>query len=141
MLDSNHGVVFASAAYVPKAEVLATLEAAIRRQPLDLHRHVQRINLLLTEPERAALEAALVDLFIAVGYRGIALKTRMLDEARPHLDPDSLAFFEQNIFKGLTPDDPAIGDVNGSVLSQGFTGRSKLISVQRVSAKDQGVQQ
>ena len=141
-LENSHAVVLGPHLAVSKLRVLATLLAGIRRQPKRLHRHVQRINLLLAEPDEVALKAALVDLFIAVGYRGIDLKTRMLDEARPHLGPATLVFFEQNIFKGLAPDDPGVGDVRGSVLSHGLTGRSQLISVPpHASATDYGTQQ
>ena len=44
--------------------------ARISRSPLDLHAHVQRINLLRGSNDAGLLFAALVDLFLALGNKG-----------------------------------------------------------------------
>ena len=88
---------------------------------------MQRIGLLLKAPDEEALKAALVDLYIAVGYRGIDLKTRFLRELAPYLSPPVQAFFRANLYKGLEATDAAIGDTPGSVLSQGFSGTRRLL--------------
>lgn len=68
----------------------------IRRAPLDLRAHVQRI--LLTHQESLAdrMEGSLMDLYLALGNdSGSMLKERMLEQCHPYLSAEALQFFKQ----------------------------------------------
>ena len=53
------------------------LARRVSRDPNNLHAHLQRIGLHMDGAEEAALFGALVDLFLALGNRGHALRKRM----------------------------------------------------------------
>ena len=106
---------------------LMYLLSSIKREPLKLELHVQRINLLLDLEDAAGLKAALVDLYIALGYRGYALKLRMLSLIRPYLEPINYQSFMLTLLSGIEAHNPVVGNLPGVVLSEGFTGRDKLL--------------
>jgi hypothetical protein len=61
----------------------------IRRQPVDLLAHVQRINLLCSSLAGSArIYAAARDLFDTLGENGVALRKRIADQVAPLLEPD-----------------------------------------------------
>jgi hypothetical protein len=92
----------------------------VARHPLDLVRHVQRINLHSDRAEPERLFAALVDLFIALGERGAALRGRMLDGARQLLGHEQVNLLQQSLVNGLTANHRL--DVPGSMLSRPVMG-------------------
>jgi len=106
---------------------LSYLLSSIKREPLKLELHVQRINLLLDLEDIAGLKAALVDLYIALGYSGYALKLRMLSLIRPYLEPINYQSFMLTLYSGIEAHNPVVGNLPGVVLSEGFTGRDKLL--------------
>jgi len=53
------------------------LARRVSRDPDNLHAHLQRIDLLTHGAEEAALFGALLDLFVALGNKGYALRKRM----------------------------------------------------------------
>lgn len=106
---------------------LGYLLSGIKRDPLNLQLHVQRINLLLDLQDADGLKAALVDLYISLGNGGYKLKLRMLKLVRPFLKPKNYESFLRTIQIGLEAHNPVIGHLPGSVLTEGFTGRHELL--------------
>lgn len=79
-----------------------------RRQPDNLKRHVQYLVTLLQMPEvdSEQLFAGLVDLFIALGDGGLALRRRLLARSRPWLQPAALAFLRPHLDGGMDSNTP-----------------------------------
>jgi hypothetical protein len=126
-IAGNTGLMHDHKPFTGHRSALIYLLSSIKREPLHLQLHVQRINLLLDAQDAAGLKAALVDLYIALGNRGYALKLRMLSLIRPFLDPRNYQSFVLTLHSGLEAHNPAVGDLPGVVLSEGFTGRDKLL--------------
>lgn len=100
----------------------------LRRAPDNLHRHVQCIfSLLKAEPvSRDALFGALLDLFIVLEEKGLRLRRRMLVAAKNHLPEADLTFLNRHLSSGLHAH-TVVADAGLSVLTQGFSGSSKVI--------------
>ncbi len=88
------------------------LEHAILRDPGDLRAHVQRIGLALDGGDGSYAGEALVDLELALGTRGRALRERMraLAQRAPHARPGVMRA------------------VCGSILRRGLTGKLDLVA-------------
>lgn len=99
----------------------------IVNHPLDLRSHVQRILLLIRQEDGASLYGALVDLLIALGDKGLALKRRMLDLATPLLNRTSLVSLQRQLESGIRACDPDIARVRGSLLRAGSCGTDPLV--------------
>jgi hypothetical protein len=87
----------------------ALLAAEIGRKPANLHLHLQRISLWhsLGDENRAA--AAVVDLWIVLGPRGIELRTRMLRNHYAALDEHELGIYlSEHLRDGINRHDPRI---------------------------------
>ena len=104
------------------------LAHAIARQPANLRRHVQRINLCFKHSDQSALGAALLDLFIGLGANGRPLRERLLKKCDAVLDPAIHAFLQQHLSTGLAATD-ALPDMADSMLSKGITGDATAIIV------------
>jgi Tfp pilus assembly protein FimV len=108
------------------SRALDYLAHRVARAPGDLRSHVQRINEHLKQQDAAGVYGALLDLFIALNDKGLALRKRMLNSARPALKPPLhkalLAVVEQGI--DATEMMPLS---RASVLSKGFTGNNQLV--------------
>ncbi len=102
--------------WMDKEAVLGCLGHRILGKPTDLRAHVQRIFLLIKLGDGAALYSALLDLMIALGEHGQALKRRMLVLAKPLLAPATLDFLQRHLDAGFVADDPGLGRVKGSLL-------------------------
>ncbi|HES76585.1 MAG TPA: hypothetical protein ENO09_06215 [bacterium] len=102
--------------WVDKEAALGCLGHHILGRPTDLRAHVQRIFLLIKIGDGAALYSALLDLMIALGTHGQALKQRMLNLAKPLLAPATLNFLQQHLDAGFVADDPDLARVKGSLL-------------------------
>lgn len=96
-------------------------------KPTDLRAHVQRILLYLGLNDEPGVRGSLIDLFIALGDKGAALKQRMLDFAVPALSRTAVAFLRKNIDKGFQPWDNAIASTRTSLLSLGYIGVRQLV--------------
>lgn len=97
------------------------LARAIARDPTNLRMHVQRVTLWTASHRREETFGALVDLFVALGERGNALRTRLLASAPADLDPGQRSFLEGRLATGLSavdrhPPAPA------SILTRAVTG-------------------
>jgi tetratricopeptide (TPR) repeat protein len=109
-----------------RAEAGDYLAHWLARHPQDLTRHVQRIQLHidLNEPDR--LFAALIDLAIALGNHGEALRKRMLAMATKRLDPAQRQLLSLVLPLGLAADHH-LGDIPSSVLGQPVGGDLSLV--------------
>lgn len=93
----------------------------------DLRCHVQRILLLIETGEEPDLHGALVDLFIAVGDKGLGLKRRLLDLAAPRLSRTALTFLTQRLSAGIQPWETAVSRMRTSLLALGFSGTHEVV--------------
>lgn len=99
----------------------------ILENPSDLRSHVQRILLLTEGTDESALQGALIDLFIALGERGDALKMRMLAHATPKLSRTALLFFERNLDIGFKSWEISVARVRESLLALGYSGQHEVV--------------
>ncbi|HPY38918.1 MAG TPA: hypothetical protein PLM98_00255 [Thiolinea sp.] len=83
----------------PNYDALQTwrfLSHQIRRYPLDLRAHVQRILLTHQEGLTDRIEGSLMDLYLALGTEaGLTLKQSMLEQCTPYLSTEAVQFFKQ----------------------------------------------
>jgi hypothetical protein len=105
---------------------LRHLEERIQRDPRDLHAHVERVLLRESRREGAELFAALVDLFIALGPGGRALRSRLLRRAAPHLATEQRGFLETHLDSPLQADAPGAA-VPGACLSRPVAGTTLIV--------------
>ena len=72
------------------------------------------------------LFAALLDLFIALGARGLRLRQRMLNISEELLTEDQINSLGENLLRGMVP--AGIPGVQGSILGQGMIGNHALVT-------------
>ncbi len=106
---------------------LAYLEHRIVASPADLRSHTQRILLLLDQGRSAELPGALVDLYIALGPQGNALKQHLLQLATPRLPGPLVSFFRRYLHLGFKPWQPNLISIKYARLPYGYTGTHELI--------------
>lgn len=100
----------------------ALLAGEIGRKPANLHLHLQRISLWHGLGDEAATAAAVIDLWIVLGARGHALRTRMLRKHYAALDRFDLGLYlSEYLQHGLDRHDPRIA-LPGAVLSRPVAG-------------------
>ncbi len=107
------------------------LQGQVARDSLDLEAHVRRVLLAQHLGAADRLFSALVDLFLALGPRGVELRRRMLDEAAPLLDAEDAHFLRAHLEVGLAPGTPLPAG-SSSVLDASVWGTRTL--AQRSSA-------
>jgi len=117
-----------------KVEAKRHLSYELTRTPDDLHHHVQRIFLLLSNQDRDNLMGAMLDLFIVLGTKGRDLRERMLTYAKPFLPKVGYDFLLRHLEQGLT-ERHCMMDVRGSVLSAGFCGEGEIVLRKRREEK------
>lgn len=110
----------------PQAGVIY-LGHRILENPSDLKSHVQRILLLLEQEAGPELQGALIDLYIALGDKGTAIKERMIEQATPHLSRTAAVLFRQRLLTGFKPWENSISRVRASLLSLGYSGVHDLV--------------
>ena len=108
-------------------ELASRLGYRVVTQPNDLRTHVQRILVCLRRRDEPSLRGSLVDLFIALGSKGKALKLRMLEITAPILSRTATAFLKRHVDSGFKPWDIAIAEFRMSLLSLGYIGRKNVI--------------
>ncbi len=111
------------------------LAQRVVRNPGDLHAHVQRIHLHLDLKDGDGTNAALTDLFIALGAGGGALRQRLLAVAAPLLTAELHDALEAALTTPLEPR-TALSHGAGAVLTRGLTGSCQL--VEQVVAQSRG---
>jgi len=98
----------------------------VARNPTDLRRHVQRISYFLIKRDGPGAYGAIVDLFIALGAKGIALRRKMLRTAIPLLSPDQRRALEEKLESGLSALD-RMPLSRESILGKGIRGTTRLV--------------
>ena len=68
----------------------------------DLRSHTQRIYLFIKHQQSTAIYSALVDLFLVLGINGLALRKRILGNARASLSDLEFNALGRSLFSGLT---------------------------------------
>jgi len=99
----------------------------IARMPGDLRSHVQRINMHLETQDAGGLYGALLDLFIVLNDRGLALRKRALDSARPVLKMPMYRAMHAVLERGISATD-RMPLSRSSMLSKGLHGSNRLVS-------------
>lgn len=102
------------------------LAHVVARNPGDLHAHVQRINLAVRHKQVSVLYGALLDLFIALGEQGYALRKRMFDHTANLLEEKPKQFLSASLKTHIKATD-AFPDQGVSVLAKGFSGVHELV--------------
>jgi hypothetical protein len=105
---------------------LRHLEERIQRNPRDLHAHVERVLLRESRSDGVELFAALIDLFIALGPGGRALRSRLLNRAAPRLTSDQHTFLDAHLDTPLQADAPGAA-VPGACLSRPVEGTTLIV--------------
>lgn len=100
----------------------------VSRRPNDLHNHVRRVIYHYKYGEQTTLFAALIDLFIALGQCGWALRRRMLTGAQPQLSMAHYQYLSDYLDCGLCASDLLLPATTGSRLTRGLIGTPVLIS-------------
>jgi len=102
------------------------LARGVARTPSNLIAQIQRINIYLTQRNTDSAYGALLDLFIALGDKGLLIRRRMLIRARPLLNNEQFQALAQRMDNGISANDP-MPLSNQSVLSKGMTGTRQLV--------------
>ncbi|MBL8329881.1 MAG: hypothetical protein JNJ71_13625 [Rubrivivax sp.] len=137
----------AAFAYAPGGSLMATtacdahdawrhLSSTVLRDPLDLEAHARRVLLACEDGPSGRAFTALVDLYLALGSRGSALRQRLLDHARPCLSPEDAAFFEQSFSAGALPS-ASLPIGTQSLLDPGLMGSPVMIAHTRQAVAEQ----
>lgn len=98
----------------------------VAREPKDLRTHVQRIHVNIADASAGDSYGALVDLFIALGARGLLLRYRMLDATKHLLDRGQYQALLRALDNGLHAAD-AIPIASASMLGRGTRGGRHLV--------------
>ncbi len=102
------------------------LARSVARTPTNLIAQVQRINGCLAQRDGEGAYGALLDLFIALGEKGLLLRRRMLVRAQPLLGEERSRALARHLEKGLLATDP-MPPSSHSMLSKGLTGTRQLV--------------
>lgn len=107
------------------SSTLEHLSYCVVRNPSDLISHMRRIVLQEKLGDSETLYAALVDLFIALGSKGKALRSRLLRQYRARLSDSQYGALLQGLKPGAANDRSLYSDA--SVLARGITGTCSLV--------------
>ena len=77
-----------------KSVLLHHFNRLVASSPNNLRSHVQRVYLSVLCHDGVELTGALMDLFMILEERGLALKQRLLDQGATLLNPDDLKLFK-----------------------------------------------
>ncbi len=102
------------------------LEQRIVRRPRDLTSHVRRILTLNELADADGIAGALADLFLVLGRRGRALRTRLVTTVEPRIAPEHAGFFRKHLDDGLSPTDP-MPPFARSRLSKQVVGTTRIV--------------
>lgn len=116
------------------------LGAAIARDPLDLEAHVLRVQRACAAPLTDFAFGALLDLFLVLGPRGRALRSRLLAQAEAWLEPEDAHFLRSHLDTGLSRA-VALPNAPGAIFHAAIVGVAQMVSHQRVAAAAQSLHQ
>jgi len=107
-------------------KALHYLQHKISRNPDDLRSHVQRIELNVRLKYTDGVFGSILDLFIALSDKGIAIRRRMLSIARPQLSVIHRVFLSHSLKTGLSSKD-IMPTTACSALTAAHTGIQSLV--------------
>jgi len=102
------------------------LARKIKRNPNDLRSHTQRIYLNYTLKNEDAYFGALIDLFIVLGPKGLALKKSILRPTNYLLENEHASFIRKHLHSGIKPTQAI--PTNESRLSKGISSTTDIVS-------------
>ncbi len=102
------------------------LARTVARTPANLVAQIQRVNIYLGQRDAEGIYGALLDLFIALGDKGVPVRRRMLRRARPLLTEEQFQALALHLDNGISAAAP-MPLSNRSVLSKGVTGTRQLV--------------
>jgi hypothetical protein len=111
------------------------LSAMLVRDPRDLRSHAQRIYLALDSEDPELAFGALTDLFIALGEKGLNLRSALLELSRPYLAGEHYFYLQAHLDHGLDPN-IALPAPQGSLFDRGLAGTLRLLEKQRTEAME-----
>ncbi len=100
------------------------------QEPGNLLNHVRRIHLHLAHKQPEELFGAMMDLYLALGDKGIQLRHRLLKHASKLLSQEMQEIFINHQQEGLQPQQP-LPPCAHSVLGNFFTGGLRLVTPQK----------
>jgi len=115
------------------------LAHAVAADPANLLCHTQRVFFFYGNQDSDGLYSALVDLFIALGDKGPALRRRLLNGSRERLSPRHFRVLSRWLEQGAPSEANEPSLASQSVLSLGITGVRTLVQVfhtERESERD-----
>jgi len=119
-----------------REDYLGHLARKIERNPRDLHSHTQRILMNFGSGRKDACYGALIDLFIALGNKGRALKQTLLHQVNELLESQQGQFLKSRLESGISPDEQLL-NADFSRLSQGYSGcRDVVILIDEDDQRD-----
>lgn len=129
ILDSRE--LFLPAKLINATAFKGLMQGLIAREPKELRRHVQYIHSLLAcfSSDSNAIFLALLDLFVVLEARGLALRTRLLKLAKPHLRHSDFDFLISNLSAGIDLK-TSLPEGCCSLLSRSYSGRTDFIKKQ-----------
>jgi hypothetical protein len=109
------------------------LGARIARDPLDLEAHTRRVLLASRAPLTEFAFGALLDLYLVLGPRGRALRSRLLATAEGWLESDEAHYLRQALDAGLVRGS-ALPAAPGSLFHSALVGEVRLVQHERTAA-------
>ncbi len=82
---------------IDTAHTFNSFEYRLKQDPNDLSCHLQRMQFSITVKNRTELFAAICDLFIVLGERGLALRKRLLDTCSKVLNQEQLTLIDAHL--------------------------------------------
>lgn len=107
----------------------------VTRAPHDLGNHVRRVLYCYEAGDSNALCAALIDLNLALGSRGHALRLRLLEGARSKLDAQHYRFLADRLETGVQQNDVMLLRLC-TRLCRGILGETQLLTATQAHASD-----
>lgn len=112
----------------PNEHLLEHLAHRISRTPTDLQSHVQRVMLCMQLQSHEKVYGAILDLFIALGDKGYALRARLLAQSRNILSTQQHSVLEAALHSGISELD-VVPLTKYSRLSAGISGSLEIVSL------------
>jgi len=107
-------------------QAMEYLTHKVSRNPLDLQSHTQRIYLYMADFDGDGTYCALLDLFIALGNKGLPLRKRILQESQYFLKLQQFEALTSSIESGLNAHD-IMPPAKTSVLTKSYIGHRKIV--------------
>ena len=107
-------------------QAMEYLTYSVSRNPSDLQSHIQRIYMYMADFDGDRIYSALLDLFIALGFKGLPLRKRVLLEARHILTLQQYDALKDKLECGLSASD-LMPPAPYSVLTKSYIGKPTLV--------------